>query len=661
MSGVVAARSSTAKLMALAAACVVLPFLALTWWDAAPPPEVDGTAVIAAPDDSPSERAPTALPRSPLDRAARPRRLDPLARPALGDAWLELRCTCTTRSPVDHSPAHAPLEVLVTRLKGDAGRRARDLYQLLSLDPTQIVPAQTTVGGLVTGPRNWGSKLGEEFTGSIDIHAGRNTLTIACERLPAVAVTVVDERGVPIAGASVSLVDELSRVDFSETTSIGVGSGGPARLPSTWAPRTSDDLGRVRFAPLGTDAVWSLSASAPGTVPVVERSLCTSPSSPRIERTLVLRSAPTVNGRVLSPEGAPAAGVAVRLSGEDALGTLERRTHTDAEGRFTFDAVSPDRVVVQTLDATHVDDAVELAPGRSDEPTLRLTEGVALRGELRGWPAAVPKTLTLVAEPADDAPALARARRRECVPDGGGRFALGPLPPGRVRLSEPYTGLERVVRSDESPIVHVPIASERKLDLFLLDDHGDPVESAVGVTRSVDQLTGPRELVFEESRGRLTLHVPAGRSGAVELAVPGWQVAHVPDAAAEPGSRELLLSLAPADLVSVYVVDDAGRPIPGARVLIEGPGALPERPELHAQERPPTEPGGPPIHRLGRLGDDQGLLLLEHRGPFVHELIATAPGHFPAACSLLPETRELTLVLTRIGSVIDPVLESDGG
>jgi len=97
-------------------------------------------------------------------------------------------------------------------------------------------------------------------------------------------------------------------------------------------------------------------------------------------RSLTEAEAARLSGRVLAPDGTPAAAAIVRIddwydtAGEGAAAPLPAAVRTDADGRFTFPRVSPGRWLVRAeFPGGECEQFVSLAPDGETSCTLRLT------------------------------------------------------------------------------------------------------------------------------------------------------------------------------------------------------------------------------------------------------------------------------------------------
>jgi hypothetical protein len=188
--------------------------------------------------------------------------------------------------------------------------------------------------------------------------------TSAEERAPELSGRTLDDRGVPLAGVRVAVLNEIGDDTRVSTTSDAAGTFSLA-LGDLAAP---------------ADGAWRVQAQLEGHVP-----LDFEHAGPELGD-LVLPRRPRVSGTLLRPDGTPAAPRGrADLSVVDASG--EQRwwyAEIDPGGRFEV-SVDPGRLLEARGKArgfapgeTHPD--LELAPGSSHELTLTLTAGDVVRG-----------------------------------------------------------------------------------------------------------------------------------------------------------------------------------------------------------------------------------------------------------------------------------------
>jgi Carboxypeptidase regulatory-like domain len=359
---------------------------------------------------------------------------------------------------------------------------------------------------------------------------------------------------------------------------------------------TSDREGHFTLAGLARGS-WTLLAESPG-FGTLQLDRVDVPS-----RQLVLRlegDSRSLGGMVMAGSQA-VAGATVYL-GNPALRT-PRMTTTDKRGTFLFHGVGLGKY---TLRAAHERLASMVVHQIIDEGTgwlppfrLALEPGAFVEGRVMddlGRP--LPATpLELIAAPSDDIP-------RATSTDPGGRFTVGPVPPGRYQLvarapahvlMETY---EVRLRSEGTPSVELRLIRASRLSGRVVDESGRPLP-AVAVTAvavlgrgpAADELTvlagslplaveaaglpaealvhqGKTRTTTSDTQGRFVLDdVPPSRI-RLELAHPDRLPFRREPILLGPGEYQDLgnLPLQPGAVIAGRVLDDGGRPIEGARV-----------------------------------------------------------------------------------------------
>jgi protocatechuate 3,4-dioxygenase beta subunit len=183
-----------------------------------------------------------------------------------------------------------------------------------------------------------------------------------------------------------------------------------------------------------------------------------------------------ISGTVFAPDGKPAAGIPVRITGEDGftptLIGLSNRVVTDAEGRYAFQSLEPGAYSVRAGGSmpfgggdgaygTQIASGVELAEGSAREGVdLHL----ARSGRVEG------RVIAAGGEPAGGAAVFVRDAGGRllspftgCTSDASGRFVYEGIAPGRVTVSARH-GAEA---SAESPEVLVREGEASQVDLRL--------------------------------------------------------------------------------------------------------------------------------------------------------------------------------------------------
>jgi protocatechuate 3,4-dioxygenase beta subunit len=313
---------------------------------------------------------------------------------------------------------------------------------------------------------------------------------------------------------------------------------------------------------------------------------------------------------LVTRDGAPVAGATVRVASE--AGGPERRTRTGPDGRFAVTGlgdgayalraeneggVSPGQRGVAAPSAEPLLLALgsaRVARGRVTEDGARPASGVEVRAEDETLP------------PGEDALAT-RARS-----DGAGGFVLGPLPPGRYRLTAAREGLtlRRAVSvdlRDAAPVDaitlellrggrlvgHVttaagaPIAGARVRcavaemeDLAVRPGALPLAAEAAAMPTGAVATVGDARSALTDARGRFTLGGLVPGRYRIGVARDGYQLL-ASEAVVRAGADQDLggLALAEGFPVRGRVVDGSGAPLDGARISVSsgagGAAALP--------------------------------------------------------------------------------------
>jgi hypothetical protein len=387
--------------------------------------------------------------------------------------------------------------------------------------------------------------------------------------------------------------------------------------------------------------------------------------------------------------GAPVAGARVLLAAE--AGGPIRETISRAAGGFAFGglgegtyalrAVRSDEAAPQASLELRGVRAEDSAPSASSRLRLELGAAQLLRGRVVDDAGAGLASVGVRAEDSaggpggDLLPALARS-------DGGGGFALGPLPPGSYRLTAARPG--EILR--RAPVVELRAAAPAPPPVVLELVRGARVAGRVrdgrGAPASGARLrcvaAGMEELTVQEGQLPLAAEaaaMPAGSGRALgasraavadregrfsvddlipgryhlEIAYPGSEPFRSDEVAIAPGERRDVgvLTLRAGLTVEGRVVDEGALPIEGARVSVAGTGAT------------------------VALGGYAAVTDAEGRFTFAlpaggYRLSATASGHGPgqAAVELSgggPAPAPVQIRLLRAEAKLEGLVQDDGG
>ena len=316
-----------------------------------------------------------------------------------------------------------------------------------------------------------------------------------------------------------------------------------------------------RFALAGlTPGPWTLMVEAPGF------------GTLRLERvdvparSLVLRldgEARTLGGVVLGAGGAPVANARVILGGPGL--SKQREVHSNAKGLFLFHGLGLGRFEIR---ATSERGASPAATVVIDEETgwmppvkLEMREGARFGGRViddRGQP--LPRAeVEIVSSPTDDTPEVTRT-------DGKGKFAMGPVLPGRYQIWARLPGhampapVETQLRPGGNDPVEIRLSRVGTIVGRVVDEEGRPLQGVV-VTAGAASV-GVQD--WPVLTGSLPLAAEAANLPAEALSRPGRLRSGVSDG----GGYFTLPDLPPGK----YVTEIAGPgrlPVRGGPVTVE--------------------------------------------------------------------------------------------
>ncbi|MCP3136912.1 carboxypeptidase regulatory-like domain-containing protein [Pyxidicoccus xibeiensis] len=273
-------------------------------------------------------------------------------------------------------------------------------------------------------------------------------------------------------------------------------------------------------------------------------------------------------GRVLG-EGRPAPGVRVQAerlgkpTGDDRQdSTLEQVATTDAEGRFTFEALGTAAYRLSaTLGDRHAFAQVE-QDALPSEVILELGSALRVEGTVRdaaGTP--VPG-------------ARVYATQHEALTDAAGHYALGPMEPGRhrVRVSVPrYLFASEVVESGPGNArVDFTLESSVPIEGVVVDGEGHPVAGvALELKQYFEDGDGETYSVgfgFSDEEGHFVLEAPAPGEFSLEVTAKERRVREHLFVTAP--SKDVRVVLPRKARVSGTLTDEHGVPFPGATVAL---------------------------------------------------------------------------------------------
>jgi hypothetical protein len=420
---------------------------------------------------------------------------------------------------------------------------------------------------------------------------------------------------------------------------------------------------------------WTLLAEAPG-FGTMQLDRVDVPARPL---TLRLEGESRSLGGIVVAGGQSVVGARVVLGGPNLR--TPRTTITGRNGTFMFNGIGQGKYTLRaSLDrASSIPFNQIIDQGTGWLPPFKLTLDVGCFVEGRvsddtGRPLAG-AAVEIVAAPTDDVPEMTTA-------DKDGHFALGPLPPGRYQMIARVPdhvlmeSPELRLRPDVTSSISLRLARAGRLVGRVVDEHGQPMAgvavtavTATGARTSADELTvlsGILPLAAEaaglpgqalgrpgkgptpttDARGRFALdEMPPGR---IRLDVVHPDRLPVRRDALALGAGERLdvgdLVLQAGALLAGRVLDEAGRPIEGARV-----------------EARPRASGSP----IRMASDHDGHFTLRVPGGD-YALVALAPSRAPEslfAVHAVPgePVKPIELRLPRADGIIEGVVRDTGG
>ncbi|MDJ0976827.1 MAG: carboxypeptidase-like regulatory domain-containing protein, partial [Planctomycetota bacterium] len=377
--------------------------------------------------------------------------------------------------------------------------------------------------------------------------------------------TVVDERDAPILGAIVHLMRVRGDGDV------------PERMGSRLAGST-DEGGTFVFDDVAA-GLWRLEVSRDG-LATSHRELRVSEGEVVIVEDITLDTGATIEGQALGADGEPFDGARISARRLDEPEPTHI-TRTAADGRFRLPFVQPGIWIV-TLEAEtgsgwRPDALIEIAGGETIAVDFAVKGRAVIEGTVTARGRRVAGALLeLVHDPEDvDAP----RRRYRTQTDGGGNFRWSDLVEGAYRLVLAHGSArieERVFVDDVDRLVLDLEAREARLEGTVVTNQGARVPGARVLARELDadgrvRTDGIEASVRSGPQGTFSLTgLPVGWY-TIEVTAPGYPPGVLASAEAElPGAdKPVEVVLGRGGVIDLAVVDEAQRPISGARVWIE--------------------------------------------------------------------------------------------
>lgn len=373
----------------------------------------------------------------------------------------------------------------------------------------------------------------------------------------------------------------------------------------------------------------------------------------------------TVTGVVVDEQGKPVANAEVEATAEAWVPGAGQRTRTDAAGRFLIPSLQERQTyVLRAIRAGFAPALLIVTPyGTTAEYWLTLHGGATASG----W------VIDDAGRPVPGA-RVSLSRKRKSTGDPPYGSTSGP--DGRFEIPDlPMEGLELYVRHRDFPLLSqsgivIPPGS-RRVDLGrvalpkgerlrgqVFDSQGRPL-SEVHLWPVYDGQTDPDPAAVTGPDGRFEI-ARFGPYGHLFVCRTGYQYRLIPSlvpssAEAARLSRIVLDPAPPLAQVSGRVIDDTGRPVPGARVR-RGAAGRPSPVVVNPCQEP--EPSL-------AIADAQGRFTFALQGSSYTDLWAEAAGHLRGTRTGVPfgpgrKSGAVEIVLPREATVAGKILATDG-
>jgi protocatechuate 3,4-dioxygenase beta subunit len=477
--------------------------------------------------------------------------------------------------------------------------------------PLQQVWQCVTTGGAGQFSFEWfaeagrGPEIGVTANGYLDGRQqlakgeSRTDLTIALRPAAAIAGTVVDERGTPIAGAELALtVQPQGGMRMVRRLSTVRSLLNSSRTRSTLR-------GTFRLTGLDPEQSYQLSVKHPGFGPVKTELVGLEPRKTKTGVTIKLQAGLSIVGTVVDAQGVPLPGaqVSARPAPADRQGRVmvviggasegkipEIVAHTDANGRFELVDLAAGRYDLSAKRKGFARNelpgiSLEQAAGQYEAGTMRLEPGQALQGMVVDPSGAPLDEAQVRIVPKDPMAAmmmrLSSGQPPEAVSRPDGWFVLEDRVEGEILdIAVGREGYVDVIKRGLTVPVTEPLTIELTAASTIrgkvLDLDGRPIVGAsVGMQRTRGEGRGGRSFAFSmvidtdtDQNGEFEFENVEPGTIALTAKSTGMQPQEMPSIAVTAGKdlTDLVFTLEPGATIEGRVTTPDGQPVVGASV-----------------------------------------------------------------------------------------------
>ncbi len=261
---------------------------------------------------------------------------------------------------------------------------------------------------------------------------------------------------------------------------------------------------------------WSIRAEAPGYRPAEVSAIEIGVAETKEGVVLSLKRGGTLSGRVLDAargSAVPNASVSWRVGGPVFVvgGRGQRQTSTDADGRFSFDALPEGKITLEASHPDYMEASVEIEPERQNSVEIPLGSGASISGSVIGSDGRTPSSGARVT--LDTQGESGRMGTESAVADGSGSFLFEHLRAGRYQLVAQGNAGTSAARE-------VVLSDGQQMDGVLLSIAGGTLlrgsvsglpAGSLGGLRVTASTSSYSDMTTTDADGRFTLpDVPAG-------------------------------------------------------------------------------------------------------------------------------------------------------